>query len=434
MYRLPKIFLWRRALPEAGYEQLSFSDRKKVHITHGAAFWLSVLGPVFVVLNLWQGYSGLALINLCTSAVGLVSLFLGKHGHYRLAAAMIVIVAPAFFFLSALLYRNAMEYTLLLGMMGAIFMFDRWPIRFGLALANGAGFLFVRLWQFGMPVEEGMPVARYGINLVIFVGCYLTVLEIFRVINMNYWSDVEERNTALRERTQELKVANQAKERLFSIVAHDLRGPVGNLKMTMELMAEKQMTPEVFEFLSERLRREVNSAYDCLDTLLSWSAGQLGMIQATPRVLALRDVVRRGVALLAASAANKQIVLENEVPPEVRVRADEDQLLTVLRNLISNALKFTPAGGQVRIGALREEEGFWRVEVADTGVGISEEKVNALFEYGRAASTSGTENERGLGLGLQICCDFVQQQGGTLAVESTEGEGSIFSFTLPVAE
>jgi signal transduction histidine kinase len=137
------------------------------------------------------------------------------------------------------------------------------------------------------------------------------------------------------------------------------------------------------------------------------------------------------VALLADTAARKNITIRHGIPAEAKVWADEDQVAAIFRNLLSNALKFTPSGGAVDLCA-EKENGSWRVMISDTGVGMSEEKVRHLFEPNSVTSTLGTENERGLGLGLQICQEFVQSNGGVLSIKSEEGRGSSFQFTLPL--
>ncbi len=425
-------------------EEMTISDKKKIYITNGASLFLALLGPVFMLLNLRQGHIHLAFVNLSSSLLGLTCMFLNWRRFHRAAPILLTIGSCVIFFLSGLLFRNGMEYTLLLGMLGAVFMFESLPARILLGAANGTGFFLVKILHFDASIPGQMPLSRHAINLVVFLVCYYWLLEVFRAVNKNYQSEIEQKNADLARsrqqldeehaeltaRTGELQVANMAKEKLFSIIGHDLRGPIGNLKATVDLLDEGHFSPGDFQNLLPKLKAEVDHAYECLDTLLVWAASQLRAIQPVFSAVPLASTARDCVALLADTAARKKIAIQNHIPAEARVWVDENQLSAIFRNLLSNALKFTSAGGSVEICA-SEENRSWHVIISDTGVGMSKEKARHLFEPNNATSTPGTQNEKGLGLGLQICHEFVQNNGGTLSVESQEGRGTSFHLTFP---
>lgn len=419
-------------------------EKNKIYITRGSSLFLVLLGPVFLAVNLAQGYSQLAFVNFTSTVLGLVCLFLVSRKFLRVAALLLILGGCIIFFFSGLIFHNGMEYTLLLGMLGAVFMFESHGMRLLLAVVNGAGFLLVKILHFDSHASEQFPLARYAINLLVFLLCYCLILEIFRSVNRNYQRAIEQKNADLAQnrqqldkehvelmaRTSELQVANQTKEKLFSIVAHDLRGPIGNLKSSLELLHSQDLAPEDFQDMVADLKTGVDVAYECLDTLLLWAAKQLRAINPIFTDVSLDASARECVVLLADIAAQKSIVVRNTIPAEAHVWADETQVSSIFRNLISNALKYTPVRGSVELSAVKEND-FWRVTVSDTGVGMTQERASHLFESDHVNSTAGTENERGFGLGLQICKEFVQSNRGSLTVESQEGHGSSFHFTLP---
>jgi len=288
-----------------------------------------------------------------------------------------------------------------------------------------------------------LPLWRYAINLLVFLFCYYWILEIFRSLNRRYQSQIEQKNAdlalsrqqldeehrKLAARTEELQMANAAKERLFSIIAHDLRGPIGNLKTSVDFLADGHFEASDLPAILTKLKPEVEHAYECLDTLLAWSASQLRGIQPLFAKVSLAEAAGSCAELFNEASARRGIAIRNSIPAEAEAWADKNQVAAIFRNLVSNALKFTPAGGGIELAA-RKEDGFWRVIVTDTGVGMPEERARHLFEPHQATSTRGIHRERGLGLGLQICREFVEANGGTLCVESREGQGSAFQFTL----
>lgn len=436
--------LWQRYLAVGVREDTPPDERNKIYITRGSCLFLVFFGPIFFGVNLAQGYSQLAFVNLTSTALGLICLFLVRRKIIRAASVLLIVGSGTIFFFSGLIFHNGMEYTLLLGMLGAVFLFESLAMRLLLAVVNGAGFLLVKILHFGPHVSEQFPLPRYAINLLIFLLGYCLILEIFRSVNRNYQRAIEQKNSDLAQsrrqldeeqaelmaRTSELQVANQTKERLFSIVAHDLRGPIGNLKSSLELLSSHDLTQKDFQGMVADLKIGVDVAYECLDTLLLWAARQLREIKPIFTEVSLEPAARDGVALLADIATHKNIVVHNTIPAEARVWADETQVSSIFRNLISNALKFTPGGGSIKISA-NKEDGLWCVTVSDTGIGMTQEQIRHLFESNNVTSTAGTENERGFGLGLQICHEFIKNNRGLLTVESQKDHGSSFRFKLP---
>jgi signal transduction histidine kinase len=183
---------------------------------------------------------------------------------------------------------------------------------------------------------------------------------------------------------------------------------------------------ELREF-AKGMNKSVKSLLELLDNLLLWSRTQTRTIEFSPEVLNLHDVVEGNINLLQAVAQNKKIDLKAAVDPHTEVFADRNMLNSVLRNLISNAIKFTDRSGHI-------ENGEVKVSVRDNGVGMSEKNLSQLFRLDTYHTTLGTSNEKGNGLGLILCKEFVEKNGGTIGVESEEGKGSTFYFTVPTSK
>jgi signal transduction histidine kinase len=237
----------------------------------------------------------------------------------------------------------------------------------------------------------------------------------------------------LSERTTQLQQANAAKERIFAVIGHDLRSPIASLQTSLELLQSGTLEREEFLAFQEDLRTGVAHARWTLENLMEWGALQLNELQPHPAAVSLQTVTAETRHLLHLQAETKAILVENLVPPEALVWADRHQVTSILRNLLSNALKFTPDGGRVSITT--EERGrHWQIAVRDTGIGMTEEQAEKLFQKEREmVSTLGTAKERGLGLGMRITVDFVETNGGSIRVESTPGRGTVFYVTLPKA-
>ncbi len=239
------------------------------------------------------------------------------------------------------------------------------------------------------------------------------------------------------ERVRDLAELNATKDKFFSIVAHDLKGPfnplLGMAKL-LSLITDTASRPEIQE-MADSIHRSAKNVYSLLENLLQWSQIERGRMVYQPTRLDLKQVIEQTVELLAKNAAVKRVNLQNSITEAMWVHADENMLCMVIRNLISNALKFTPSGGHViiSVGASNPSPEFVEVSVSDTGVGISPEDLNKLFKLEFHHTTKGTAQEKGTGLGLIICQEMVAKNGGKIWVESKPSQGTTVRFTVPVA-
>ena len=243
---------------------------------------------------------------------------------------------------------------------------------------------------------------------------------------------LEEKNKRLERQGEELKGLNASKDRFFSILSHDLRAPFTGLCGMTDIMLEyfDDYQPSEIKESLQKFKKTTDNLYSLIENLLTWSGIQSGKIDFMPQLFPLLGQVTNVLQLFNSNAEQKQIRLENRLGSEYPVYADVKMLDTVLRNLVSNALKFTHPEGSISVSAVPEDT-MLKISVIDTGIGIDPKYQERLFRIDAEFKRPGTANERGTGLGLVLCKEFVEQHGGRLWVESEAGKGSVFNFTLP---
>jgi PAS domain S-box-containing protein len=232
----------------------------------------------------------------------------------------------------------------------------------------------------------------------------------------------------------ELIESNETKDKFFSIIAHDLRGPLSGLAQLLEILVtdyDEMEEGEKTEIVTEAAKVS-NSTYALIENLLEWSRVQTGRISFEPKMINIYTLVGIIETLYNQNIKNKGITLNVAIDPEVNVFADKDMTETVLRNLISNAIKFTPQSGSVFVTSESDEK-FCTIKVQDTGIGMDQKTMDKLFRIDVNHTSLGTANEPGTGLGLILCKELVEKQGGKIEMQSNINEGSTFYFTLPVS-
>lgn len=239
---------------------------------------------------------------------------------------------------------------------------------------------------------------------------------------------VEEQKEEIQSQADALQVANAGKDKLFAIIGHDLRGPIGSLKGLLDLVNAGQLSAQEFSALSQTLSGSVDKLFDLVNHLLQWANSQVKGVKPNFQEVDLIMLVRQNIELLNVIAVKKNITLACHGVTNATVWADANMVNVVLRNLISNALKYTSAHGTVEVD-IEIPDTMAYVRISDTGIGMTPETIARLFSGG-ITSTAGTSGEKGTGLGLSLCKDFVEQLGGKLSVTSNPGMGSEFTFTL----
>ena len=248
--------------------------------------------------------------------------------------------------------------------------------------------------------------------------------------------NITERAAAVQEvkiKNEQLSKSNAEKDKFFSIIAHDLRSPFTGFLGLTQLMAEElsSLTMTQIQDLAISMKNSATNLYCLLENLLQWSQVHQGSIPFSPEIIQLHPMVDECLASALEPAKNKRIEITFDIPENIMVFADNNMLQTIIRNLVSNAIKFTPKGGDVSVSAKTTENNNVEMAVRDTGIGMSREMVENLFRPDVKTNRKGTDDEPSTGLGLLLCKEFIENNGGNIWVESEEGKGSLFYFTIP---
>jgi signal transduction histidine kinase len=242
-------------------------------------------------------------------------------------------------------------------------------------------------------------------------------------------------NTELNDYKNELEKVLESKDKFFSIISHDLRSPLGGFLGLTQMLSESldELEKDEVKTISTSLYKAAKNINNLLENLLDWSKSQTGMMKFEPRMVKLRELFDRVLRNFNIQVKDKKIQINNSISEELNVFADPDMLMTVLRNLIGNALKFSHENGKIDL-LCNHDKNFCFITVKDYGVGIPDDTRRKLFRLDTKMSTRGTKNETGSGLGLILSKELIEKNGGRINVNSIEGEGTEFIFTLPTNE
>ncbi len=236
----------------------------------------------------------------------------------------------------------------------------------------------------------------------------------------------------IQKQEKQLRELIVTKDKLFSIIAHDLRSPFNSLIGYSDLLLQQfeKMDEKRILRAIERINVSSKEAFAMLENLLTWARSQMGTLTWTLKEIRLHSLVNSVMSLLKVSAQKKELEIRNEIDSDLTINASHEMLSTIFRNLLSNAIKYTQPGGLVIVRAEDSDDAI-EITVSDTGVGISEELIKRLFRIDSVFSTVGTANEKGTGLGLVLCKEFIDNHNGAISVKSEEGKGTEFTIRLP---
>lgn len=272
----------------------------------------------------------------------------------------------------------------------------------------------------------------------VVLGLLFLVLVIFSIQNRRIAKNLRkqqaellEKNSNILEQTEKLDQLNKVKDRFFSIISHDLRNNLTTMKLYFDLIGNKDYVPQDNGEITKQISGSVENTIDLLENLLVWASAQIKGIPIHIQKLNVHSLSQENINLLSGTAHHKNITLQNDVAEDALAYGDIDMINLVLRNLITNAIKFTGENGLVAISSYTENNKRI-ISIKDNGIGISPENIDKLFNQHLHPTTKGTANEKGTGLGLILCKDFVNRNGGEIWVESVKNEGTTFFFSLPL--
>src|SRR5258706_5814222 len=244
--------------------------------------------------------------------------------------------------------------------------------------------------------------------------------------------DIGLQNKAIQSQAETLHEISDLKSKLFSVISHDLRGPINNLQALLDLLIKEHLTPVEFKDISAKLKVSLNVSQRTLENLLNWSLSQMEGIKTEKTIFNISSVIAEVVNLTEETAFKKQVTINNEMKNVLLVEADVNQVHLILRNLLHNAIKFSQHNDSVTISTFRNGR-FCHLSIKDTGIGMTDAEVKMILNSHEYFTKSGTDQEKGTGLGLLLCKDFIKRNGGELSIVSDAGKGTLVTFTLPVA-
>ena len=271
----------------------------------------------------------------------------------------------------------------------------------------------------------------YNTGLLVILAL-VTILFVYVLISLKHRRT---QNELLKKQKEELDNINKTKDKMFLIIGHDLRGPIGNLKSLIEMLLEDEEIIENKSLLEtfNIFMKSVQSVSDLLENLLLWAKSQRGEIVFTPENISINTILNRNLQLFRTIADHKGIKLSVKIDDNYEVFGDKNMLMTVVRNIISNAIKYTPRSGNIDI-EVKQDSQFYKVSIKDSGVGFDDETATKIFDTASFYTTNGTNNESGSGLGLLLSKEFVEKNGGKIWAESKPEKGATFYFTIPISK
>ncbi|UCG27049.1 MAG: hypothetical protein JSV24_08730, partial [Bacteroidales bacterium] len=269
--------------------------------------------------------------------------------------------------------------------------------------------------------------------LIVYIYTLLVKVRTNRILKIQN-ERIRLANIKLAESEKDLVELNATKDKFFSIISHDLKNPFSSLLAISDILLENfKISPEKENISGIRkIQESVKQIYNLLENLLTWSRVQTGRLEFEPVNFNLSNVIQENLNLHRLAAEKKGIILLSDIPDDLMVYGDREMINAVIRNLISNAVKYTGKGGKIRC-EVKTKGSFYEVLVIDQGVGISEENLQRLFRIDMKLKTRGTSGEKGTGLGLILCKEFIEKNGGEMIVKSIRDKGSEFGFSIPRA-
>lgn len=407
------------------FDGMNFHEKTKTQVINIVVASGLPLNIGFSLVNFIQHKPLLGILNMLLLLGGILILIINSYRQFLLSRLILTFLACVLFTAQAILFRNGGEYYLMANLIVIIIYFNEKKYLIAISLVSCLLFIGIKIFLNTNYVYGTVPFGRVLFNISWALLTMILALWFFKKEQLSYQKQVEEKN-------QQLQELNDTKQKLFSIIAHDLRSPIALLKGSLDLVNREYISQEKFLETSARLSSEVDQLHSTLDNLLSWSISQLQGIKANPERIELSQLLEKKLDLFRQKAQQKNITIRVEETTQW-VWADPDHLMLVLRNLISNAIKYSYKGSVITVQSRTGNSGVI-ITVTDTGTGMTDKVISALFTSENIISHNGTSDEKGTGLGLKLCKEFIEKNQGLIWAESQENKGSSFYISLPEAK
>lgn len=418
-------YSWNRVVQLGVYPSMSFIEARRTRLLNLLALPCIPMMSFFAVLNAFQDRWLLSALNVTTTLSCLGVLLLHKKRRYLSARWVLILFSIVIYTFTGLYFHNGAEYFLLNILICSLLVYDnKWVIA-GLSLLICSAFMLILLmpqeWWLAPPV----PASRVGLNIAVALGFIPVALGYFKHLQSDYLQQLNRQREAL-------AVMNKDKEKLLSIVTHDIRSPLATLEMLLDMFNKGEYPEPMMEDAAVVLHKKVTQLGGALDNVLRWSSRSIKGIQTEPVHFLLAPLVTEALQFFQMVIQEKNIQVNVEVPEETALYADRDQVAVIIRNIFSNAVKFSYAAGRITLRAATEGPQTV-LHITDEGKGMTAVQLNDLFTAWQNPSY-GTGGERGTGLGLMLSWEFVQQNGGLITVSSAPDAGAHFVVYLPAGE
>ena len=431
-------------------KETELNERKRLILVNVLTIMGFSINILYFLFLLSLGNILFSLFNLsCAIFLGSLGFYLMKTRRYKTAKIFVLSIVPVVLLLFCILYGDlGFNLYFVLLSISSFFILDN---KKTIILMNSWFFvLFVFMnvgieKQFIVPYDEDLAnLGRifYWTNIISGFICNIVIIAIFKAENLRYETNLNEKNNQIQRQNNEISIqrdllvkTDKTKNKLFSIIAHDLRNPFIGMLYNSEILVDKIKKSENKDMVLqsiENVHLSAKNGFKLLENLLDWSRSQTDEIKCNPEVIYINEVMQECIISMQSLIKNKNIDLSYDNKP-IQVWVDKNMLSSIVRNLLSNAIKYTQTNGSVSIDA-KSYDNVLEVKVSDSGIGMAEELKSKLFGIEFIDTTPGTQDEKGTGLGLLLCKDFVKKNGGDIWVESELEKGSTFYFTIPLVK
>lgn len=420
------IQFWVRSITYIGINSTMNYVKKKRNLMVNLIAIISIpFMTCFLIANLLEERYGLATINFCNTLSSALTLVLQYYKKHKAAKTILLVSYYFCFFIGALIFQNAGQYYLLSTLIIAMLLFDNNRIHVLAAFIIIPSIIIIEISAPIYTITNPLPHSRVFFNIIRSISFIIIAIHFYIQILYNKMKKIE--NQRLK-----LQIANQDKEKIFSIIAHDIKSPFSTLENLASALHEQILNNEASKEFIEQICRQIKAQNKTLDDLLKWGSSNIKGVRKTPSILSIKSLIEKILTTSKENIHTKRLTVNILLGKNDQIYADKDHIVIILRNLISNAIKFSYTNGIINISSTFDNEKTY-IHIQDYGIGINNIKRSVLFNEIQNRSL-GTSNEPGSGLGLLLCRDLIEQNDGTITIESKPQKGSIFTIGLPTKE